>query len=184
MNGTLTEEQLDRLTKLLYTPRYVDIIANIILLLIGAPANVKVLFLLLKDKLYSRSRHHYLLLNLALADCIVMLIMVPGEILKLSLITWRSNDFMCRSFQFIRVFGLYESSFVIVCISIDRYFAVVKPFTYQFMDQRIKMMINLSWAVSFLVSLPQVGELYALFFHTPTQGPINIFYTILRIKFL
>lgn len=156
---TMSPQEYENYIRSLYTPRYVDIIANILLFLIGAPANFKVMLLLLSNKLYANSRHHYLLFNLAIADCIVLFIMVPGEVLKLSFVTWRSNNLTCKIFQFFRVFGLYESSFVIVCISIDRYFAVVKPFKYQAMDRTIKLMIHSSWILSFIVSLPQVTSI-------------------------
>lgn len=156
----ISPEEDENYIKILYTPQYVDIIANILLFLIGAPANFKVMLLLLSNKLYANSRHHHLLFNLAIADCIVLFIMVPGEVLKLSFVTWRSNNLTCKIFQFFRVFGLYESSFVIVCISIDRYFAVVKPFRYQAMDRTIKLMVQASWILSFIVSLPQVTSIF------------------------
>lgn len=80
---TLSPKDIERLTKLLHKRRYVDIIANMLLFLIGAPTNFKVMLLLLQDKLFQQTRHHILIFNLALADCIDMFIMVLEEISKI-----------------------------------------------------------------------------------------------------
>lgn len=47
--------------------------------------------------------------------------MMPLEIVWASTVTWNAGDLMCRLMSFWRTFGLYLSSFVLVCISIDRY---------------------------------------------------------------
>lgn len=128
---------------------------------LGAPKNFQVVRCLLfnKDKLYSRSRHHLLLLNLAIADSIVMFITVPAEIGWRVTSDWRAGNLGCKVFQFVRVFGLYASSMILICISLDRYYAVVKPFRYSSMSSRISKLLRLSWVMSFLISIPQVRPL-------------------------
>lgn len=126
---------------------------------VGAPKNFQVIRCLLcnKNKLYSKSRHHLLLLNLAIADAIVLFIMIPGEIGWRITSDWRAGNVGCKTFQFIRVFGLYASSMVLICISVDRYYAVVKPFRYGSMSSRISKLLKVSWFISFLISTPQVS---------------------------
>lgn len=46
--------------------------------------------------------------------------MMPLEIGWSITVSWEAGDAMCRIMAFFRIFGLYLSSFVIVCISIDR----------------------------------------------------------------
>lgn len=46
--------------------------------------------------------------------------MMPLEIGWSITVSWEAGDAMCRIMAFFRMFGLYLSSFVIVCISIDR----------------------------------------------------------------
>lgn len=46
--------------------------------------------------------------------------MMPFEIGWSITVSWEAGDAMCRIMAFFRMFGLYLSSFVIVCISIDR----------------------------------------------------------------
>ena len=52
--------------------------------------------------------------------------MIPTEVGWRLTSEWKAGDIGCRSFQFIRVFGLYASSMVLIVISIDRYYAVVQ----------------------------------------------------------
>lgn len=47
--------------------------------------------------------------------------MMPLEIGWSATVSWRAGDEMCRIMAFFRVFGLFLSSFILVCISIDRY---------------------------------------------------------------
>jgi len=46
--------------------------------------------------------------------------MMPFEIGWAITVTWEAGDAMCRIMAFFRMFGLYLSSFVIICISVDR----------------------------------------------------------------
>lgn len=46
--------------------------------------------------------------------------MMPLEIGWAITVSWKAGDLMCRIMAFFRVFGLYLSSFILVCISMDR----------------------------------------------------------------
>ena len=65
----------------------------------------------------------------------------------------------CRILMFFRAFGLYLSSFILVVISLDRYFAILHPMSLTDADRRGRIMIMLAWAFSFIASIPQVSEL-------------------------
>ena len=51
----------------------------------------------------------------------VTVIMIPEEIAWAATVQWVAGDALCRLFSFFRIFGHYLSSFILVCISIDRY---------------------------------------------------------------
>jgi len=61
-----------------------------------------------------------MLMHLAIADLMVTLLLMPMEIFWAWTVQWLSTDLMCRLMSFFRVFGLYLSSYVMVCISLDR----------------------------------------------------------------
>ena len=137
--------------------RLIGISVYSLFILIGGPANTRVLMILLRNNLYNKTRHHKLLLNLAIADTIVCLLMLPTEVGWRLTSVWKAGDVGCRSFQFVRVFGLYASSMVLIVISLDRYYAVVQPFTYSLIGSRINRMLVTAWLVSVLLSMPQVS---------------------------
>lgn len=50
----------------------------------------------------------------------VTFLTMPLEIGWASTVSWEAGDAMCRIMAFFRTFGLYLSSFVLICISVDR----------------------------------------------------------------
>nr|CAD7199385.1 unnamed protein product [Timema douglasi] len=97
----------------------VSIVTYSILLIISSVGNITVLIILRRKKT-KRSRINLLLMHLAIADLFVTLLMMPLEIGWNFTVSWAASDAMCRVMAFFRIFGLYLSSFVLVCISIDR----------------------------------------------------------------
>nr|CAD7445876.1 unnamed protein product [Timema bartmani] len=96
----------------------VSIVTYSILLIISSVGNITVLIILRRKKT-KRSRINLLLMHLAIADLFVTLLMMPLEIGWNFTVSWMASDAMCRVMSFFRIFGLYLSSFVLVCISID-----------------------------------------------------------------
>ncbi|KAI1292775.1 Gonadotropin-releasing hormone II receptor [Halotydeus destructor] len=138
--------------------KLVDILAYSVLFALGGPANFRVLYLLINNGCYKRSRHHFLLLNLAMADSLVCMLMIPTEIWWRFTNAWQSTELACKLFQFLRVFGPYSSSLVLIVISVDRYFAVVDPFNYvsHATNAKIMKLVWLIWILSAILSLPQL----------------------------
>ncbi|XP_025995016.1 gonadotropin-releasing hormone II receptor isoform X1 [Solenopsis invicta] len=140
----------------------VTIITYSILMVISAIGNISVLTIIKKRK--SKSRIQNLVMHLSIADLFVTFLMMPFEIGWASTVSWEAGDAMCRIMAFFRTFGLYLSSFVIVCISIDRYYAVMRPLQILDVYRRGKILLMLAWIGSVLCSLPQM-----LVFHLETH---------------
>jgi gonadotropin-releasing hormone receptor len=47
--------------------------------------------------------------------------MMPLEIAWAATVMWLAGDVLCRILSFFRIFGLFLSSNILICISIDRY---------------------------------------------------------------
>ncbi|RZC34966.1 7tm 1 domain containing protein, partial [Asbolus verrucosus] len=86
----------------------------------------------------------------------VTFLMMPLEIGWAATVSWRAGDAMCRIMAFFRMFGLYLSSFILVCISVDRFYAVLKPFQGRLLDRREKWMLIAAWMGATLCSTPQM----------------------------
>ncbi|GLV40451.1 Adipokinetic hormone receptor [Carabus blaptoides fortunei] len=146
----------------------VSIIAYSILMVLSAIGNITVLVLILRRRRQTKSRINLMLMHLATADLLVTFLMMPMEIGWAITVSWRAGDAMCRIMAFFRMFGLYLSSFVLVCISIDRFYAVVKPLHFSGKDRRVKLMLAAAWVGSMICSLPQ-----ALVFHVESHPNVT-----------
>ncbi|XP_020299533.1 gonadotropin-releasing hormone II receptor isoform X3 [Pseudomyrmex gracilis] len=134
----------------------VTIITYSILMAISAAGNITVLITTLIKKRKSKSRITTLVMHLAIADLLVTFLMMPLEIAWAATVSWEAGDAMCRIMAFFRTFGLYLSSFIIICISIDRYYAVMRPLQVLDVYKRGKIMLMIAWMSSVLCSLPQM----------------------------
>ncbi|KAH3841735.1 hypothetical protein DPMN_115210 [Dreissena polymorpha] len=81
--------------------------------------------------------------------------MMPLEIGWNGTVQWLAGDALCRILMFFRAFGLYLSSFVLVVISLDRYFAILHPLSLNDADKRGKIMLCFAWLFSVVASSPQ-----------------------------
>nr|XP_040240563.2 adipokinetic hormone/corazonin-related peptide receptor variant I-like isoform X1 [Anopheles coluzzii] len=135
------------------------------LMVFSATGNLTVLSILAQRKVRASSRINIMLAHLAIADLLVTFLMMPLEIGWAYTVRWTAGDLMCRVMAFFRTFGLYLSSFILICISVDRYFAVLKPLKVH--EHRAVLMIAAAWIMSGLCSLPQ-----AFIFHL--EGHPNI----------
>uniref|UniRef100_A0A224XMI5 Putative adipokinetic hormone receptor n=1 Tax=Panstrongylus lignarius TaxID=156445 RepID=A0A224XMI5_9HEMI len=129
------------------------LIVYTLLMLISGIGNVWVLIRLAKSR---TSRTNRMLTHLAIADLFVAFLMMPTEIISAATVAWWFGDISCRISAFFKTFGLYQSSFVLVCIGIDRYYAIVKPLSITDTFCRGKGIIALAWVFSGICSLPQV----------------------------
>ncbi|XP_055336029.1 gonadotropin-releasing hormone II receptor-like isoform X2 [Paramacrobiotus metropolitanus] len=137
-----------------------------VLLFFGLIGNLVVFSTLLKSRYRKSSRVNKLILHLAIADLIVCCFTIPIEIGSRITVTWEAGDVGCRIFQFFRPFGLYLSSNTIICISLDRYFAIVQPLKLADARRRGRIMLAAAWIFAVICSAPQVivfrGELVRL----------------------
>ncbi|XP_012161175.1 gonadotropin-releasing hormone receptor isoform X2 [Ceratitis capitata] len=144
-----------------------------ILLVLSSIGNSTVLYLIVKRRWHNRtrspSRIDIMLMHLAIADLMVTFLLMPLEIAWAYTVQWRSTDFVCRTMSFFRVFGLYLSSFVLVSISIDRYYAILKPL--KFSTNRGRIMLAIAWVASVVCSTPQ-----AFVFHLEEHPKVKGYY--------
>ncbi|GBM81075.1 Gonadotropin-releasing hormone receptor [Araneus ventricosus] len=125
-----------------------------ILFLLALCGNFPVLISLIRSR-RQRSRIEEMILHLIIADLIVACVVIPLEISWRITVEWIAGDALCKIMLFLRAFGPYLSSMVIVCISIDQFIAIVYPLKMTVAHKRVRRMLRCAWASSFLCSLPQ-----------------------------
>ncbi|CAK1542074.1 unnamed protein product [Leptosia nina] len=125
-----------------------------VLFVIGAAGNIAVFIALIRSR-RRKSRVNLLMTHLVVADLMVTFIVIPLEIGWRTTNAWLAGNWACKFFLVLRAFGLYLSSNVLVCISLDRFFAVLYPLRLAVARKRSKTMLSVAWAVAFLCSAPQ-----------------------------
>ncbi|KAM7288257.1 putative seven transmembrane receptor [Ixodes scapularis] len=132
----------------------VQVIVYSVLFIAAAAGNVSVFFSLFGER-HRKSRIKLMILHLVVADLIVTFVMIPLEIIWRLTVQWTAGNVMCKVMQVLRAFGPYLSSMVLVCISVDRYFAVLHPFKVHDARRRGRMMLAAAWYTSLVCSSPQ-----------------------------
>ncbi|GFT68944.1 cardioacceleratory peptide receptor [Nephila pilipes] len=131
-----------------------EIILYSIMFLIAAIGNIPV-FVTLLVKLHRYSRVNLMIMHLAIADLIVTFVMIPYQIARRIAVQWMGNNVTCKAIIFLSTFVPYLSSSVLVCICMDRYFAILHPLKVNDAQRRCKIMLAFAWAMSVLFSIPQ-----------------------------
>lgn len=137
------------------TSALVAIVVYSCLFVVAAVGNVTVFVTLYRNR-HRKSRINLMIMHLAIADMVVTFVMIPLEVGWRATTQWLAGNAACKILLFLRAFGLYLSSMVLVCVSLDRYFAILYPLRNNDARRRGKMMLSAAWIVSIVCSLPQV----------------------------
>ncbi|ODM94063.1 Gonadotropin-releasing hormone II receptor [Orchesella cincta] len=134
---------------------YPCIIAYAVVFLVAAVGNM-IEFLSVWRRLRKRSTAmNRLLLHLCIADIMVVFMVAAVEIFWRISIGWYAGDFMCKLVQYFRAFGLYLSSLMLICLSLDRFYAVCFPLRAVDASRRVKIMLIIAWTAAALCAAPQ-----------------------------
>ncbi|GAU91723.1 hypothetical protein RvY_03928-2 [Ramazzottius varieornatus] len=155
LNGTILPKELPAEMK--FGIRNVMVIVTYAnLMWISLLGNCIVLWKLYYRK--NRSRVHFMLLHLCIADLLVTVIEMPLQIGWKSTVEWVAGDVFCRLFGYLRVIGLYLNAFLLIAISIDRFMSVWDPLsTVTRATYRAKAMVCISWFLSLVCAIPQLN---------------------------
>lgn len=133
-----------------------ETIIYVILWVLGTVGNLFVLHQLHTCRTF-KAKTHFLIKHLAVADLIVIWLTISIEIAWRISIAWYTNDVWCRIIQIMRSFGLYLTSMIVVCITVDRFYAFVYPMSIFNSKSRNKKFLIFSYVFSLTVSIPNVS---------------------------
>lgn len=147
-------EKLDEFMTMLRSQVLIEKIIYSFLFVVGSLGNSFVLYNLFQPKF--KSKMNYLIRHLAVADLMVIFLTIGVELIWRITIKWETGEVGCKIVQFWRIFPLYLTSFMMICISVDRFYAFVFPLTIFKSKERNFYLIVTSYVVSFIASIPQV----------------------------
>ncbi|KAI9563657.1 putative allatostatin A receptor [Daphnia sinensis] len=116
-----------------------------------------------------RSTTNLLIINLALADLLFIVFCVPFTASDYALPFWPFGEVWCKIVQYLVIVTAYASVYTLVLMSLDRYLAVVHPFT----SKSIRTKANTFWAIAV------TWVFYSSFFHVD----VYLFSSIFRYTF-
>ncbi|XP_011179652.1 gonadotropin-releasing hormone receptor [Zeugodacus cucurbitae] len=96
-----------------------------------------------------------LLFHLSIADLLVTGFCIIGEAAWAYTVQWRGGDLLCKTFKLFQMFSLYLSTYVMVLIGVDRWFAVKFPMRSLYMTKRCYQFLGIVYISSFILSIPQ-----------------------------
>lgn len=126
----------------------------ILVFVAGVPANVVTLWMLFFKTRPMRMTIFYT--NLAIADFLFCVTLPFKIVYHLNGNNWVFGEAMCRVTTVIFYGNMYCSILLLTCISINRYLAIIHPFTYRVLPKRTyaSLACGLVWATVFLYMLP------------------------------
>lgn len=150
------EERLRALVTRIREGVLVELIVYAVCFIIGALSNLWVFHKL--SRKVNKTRMNHMLRHLTFADLMVVFFAIFPEIIWRISITWEVGLVMCKLLNTVKAFTLYLSSNIIVCISLDRYYAFVEPLSRVDPRDRNKAFLIASYLIAAFISVPQVSK--------------------------
>uniref|UniRef100_A0A4W2FGD3 Coagulation factor II thrombin receptor like 2 n=1 Tax=Bos indicus x Bos taurus TaxID=30522 RepID=A0A4W2FGD3_BOBOX len=125
----------------------------ILVFAVGMPANAVTLWMLFRTRTIRMTIFYT---NLAIADFLFCVTLPFRIAYHLNGNNWVFGEVMCRATTVIFYGNMYCSILLLACISINRYLAIVHPFTYRGLPKRTYALLTcgLVWTTVFLYMLP------------------------------
>ena len=124
----------------------------------GAVGNCLTILVVVTDRKLRSHTANYLIVNLAVADLIVFIVIEPFLSLNATSITWPFSDSLCATLAVMVLKHLIVSDVMMATIAVNRYFSVVKHQSYHkmFTPRRTILLCIATWLPGLAVILAQV----------------------------
>ncbi|XP_022111859.1 cardioacceleratory peptide receptor-like isoform X2 [Acanthaster planci] len=126
---------------------------------------------------HKKSRLNFFVAHLALADLLVGVINAGFEILYRYMGEFQAGTVFCKIIRYLQAFVINASSFQLVALSLDRFFAIVFPMDFSGSGKRANLMAATAWIAPFFVSIPSAIVFEA---KNDTRGQTHCFPTVLQ----
>ncbi|XP_039750899.1 orexin receptor type 1-like [Pararge aegeria] len=103
-----------------------------------------------------RTVTNYFLVNLAMADFMVLLFCLPATVVWDVTETWFLGDVLCKILLYFQSVSVTVSVLTLTFISVDRWYAICFPLKFKSTINRAKTAIFVIWTVSLLFNTPEL----------------------------
>ncbi|XP_036147762.1 orexin receptor type 2 isoform X2 [Monomorium pharaonis] len=109
-----------------------------------------------------RTVTNYFIVNLAVADLLVLLICLPPSVLWDVTETWFLGLKLCKAVPYLQTVSVSISVLTLTFISIDRWYAICFPLRFKSTTARAKTAIIVIWMISLLFDIPELLVLHTV----------------------
>ncbi|XP_015372967.1 PREDICTED: neuropeptide FF receptor 2-like [Diuraphis noxia] len=106
-----------------------------------------------------RNVTNYFIVNLAVADILVLVFCLPATLLSNIYVPWILGSWMCKIVPYVQGVSVAASVYSLIAVSVDRFLAIWYPLKCQITTRRARYIICVIWLVSTTITIP-----WALFF--------------------
>ncbi|CAH2057388.1 unnamed protein product, partial [Iphiclides podalirius] len=103
-----------------------------------------------------RTVTNYFIVNLAVADFMVILFCLPATVLWDVTETWFLGDSLCKILLYFQSVSVTVSVLTLTFISLDRWYAICFPLEFKSTTSRAKTAILIIWAISLIFNTPEL----------------------------
>ncbi|XP_055886428.1 orexin receptor type 2-like isoform X3 [Biomphalaria glabrata] len=121
----------------------------------GVVGNFLVGYAVWRNK-YLRTITNFFLTNLAVADFLTIVFCLPPSFAQTILETWFLGNTMCKMVSYLQNVAVIVSVLTLTSISIERWFAICQPLTFQQTKSRVIVCVVIIWAVAHIASIPKL----------------------------
>ncbi|ESO87583.1 hypothetical protein LOTGIDRAFT_127723 [Lottia gigantea] len=153
-----------------HTHEWIYCVIFILVFIFGVTGNSLVCFAVWRN-VHLRTTTNLFLVNLAVADLLVLILCLPPTFAQTFWETWFLGDVMCKIVEFYQSVSVIVSVFTLTAISVERWFAICRPMSFKEKRKHVIITIGVIWLVGHLASLPRL----IIFTATPDQMiPVNL----------
>ncbi|XP_070539723.1 growth hormone secretagogue receptor type 1-like [Ptychodera flava] len=153
----------------------VTTIAYVIIFILGVVGNAMVAFVVWKNN-DMRSSTNYFLVNLSIADLLVLIICMPTALLETYVISpFLLGEVMCKLSPFLERTAAHASVLTLVAVAIERYYAICHPLKAQYKCTPGKT-IKICFLIWIMASLSTVPNIMSTVHEPRPDGRGNIVY--------
>jgi len=131
---------------------------NIIVFVAGIMGNLLV-FIAVTTTKSMQSVTNIFIVNLAMADMLVMLFCAPPSVIWDVTNTWFFGSLMCKIVIYIQDISVSVSVFTLTFIAYDRYNAICRPLQFSSRKTNAALVITIIWSVSAIIGIPDAVTL-------------------------
>nr|WLG17314.1 gonadotrophin-releasing hormone receptor 1a [Cynoglossus semilaevis] len=131
--------------------------ATLVLFIFAAVSNLSVLVSICWGRGYRLAAHlRPLIASLASADLMMTFVVMPLDAIWNITVQWYAGDVMCKLMCFLKLFAMHSAAFILMVVSLDRYWAILHPLDSLDAGLRNRRMLAVAWTLSVLVASPQL----------------------------